>query len=146
MAGTAPTPPPKQVPVRLDKWLWAARFFKTRSLAAEAIAKHRIELNGQACKASREPRPGDEVTLREPGMPPRVVTVLGLSAVRGPAPVAQLLYRDTADSLAAREAARIARQQGVEPASAIEQGRPTKRDRRVLSDWQRWSASVDDPS
>lgn len=130
--------------VRLDKWLWAARFFKTRSLASEAIAKHRVELNGQACKPAREPRPGDEVTLREPGMPPRVVTVLGLSSVRGPAPVAQLLYQDTPDSSAAREAARLARRQGVEPATSIAQGRPTKRDRRVLSDWQRWSASADD--
>jgi ribosome-associated heat shock protein Hsp15 len=139
---TAPTSPPG--PVRVDKWLWAARFFKTRSLAAEAIAKHRIEVHGQGVKASRDLRIGDEVTLREPGAPPRVVTVLGLSGVRGPAPVAQLLYRDTPDSVIAREAARVARQQGVEPATAIEQGRPTKRDRRVLSDWQRWSASVDD--
>lgn len=131
-------------PVRLDKWLWAARFFKTRSLAVDAIGKHRVEVNGQPAKPSRDVRQGDELTLREPGLPPRVVKVLGLSEVRGPAPAAQQLYADTAESLAAREQAREARRQGVEPAQTIEHGRPTKRDRRVLVDWQRWSASADE--
>jgi ribosome-associated heat shock protein Hsp15 len=131
-------------PVRLDKWLWAARFFKTRSLAVEAIGKNRIEVNGQPAKPSRELKTGDELTLREPGLPPRTIQVLGLSEIRGPAPVAQALYAETADSLAAREAAREARRQGIEPAQAIEHGRPTKRDRRQLADWNRWSASADD--
>ena len=131
-------------PVRLDKWLWAARFYKTRSLAVEAIGKNRVDVNGQPAKPSRDVRVGDELTLREAGQPPRTVRVLGLSELRGPATVAQQLYEETAESLAAREAAREARRQGVEPAQAIEHGRPTKRDRRQLADWNRWSASADD--
>ena len=131
-------------PVRLDKWLWAARFFKTRALAVEAIGKNRVEVNGQPVKPSRDLKVGDELTLREPGMPPRTIEVLGLSEIRGPAPVAQALYTETQASLAAKEAAREARRQGTEPAQAIEHGRPTKRDRRQLADWNRWSASTDD--
>ncbi len=129
--------------VRLDKWLWAARFYKTRSLAAEDIGHGRISINGQVAKASREPHVGDEVQMRQ-GPVLRTVKVLALSNVRGPAPVAQTLYAETPESLAARLKAAEARRQGVEPASSIEQGRPTKRDRRVLADWQRWSASADD--
>ena len=130
-------------PVRLDKWLWAARFYKTRALAVEAIGKHRVEVNGQVAKPSRDLRTGDRLTLREPGQPPRDVQVKGLSEIRGPAPVAQQLYEDTPESLAAREQAREDRRQGVEPAQALAHGRPTKRDRRQLSDWERWSASAD---
>ena len=130
-------------PIRLDKWLWAARFFKTRSLAADAIGKHRVDVNGQPAKPSRDLRVGDRLTLREPGLPPREVEVRGLSEVRGPAPLAQQLYADTEASLQARAQAREQRRQGVEPALAIEQGRPTKRDRRQLADWERWSASLD---
>ena len=131
-------------PVRLDKWLWAARFFKTRALAVDAIGKHRIEVNGQAAKPSRDVRVGDQIALREPGLPIRTIRVEGLSSIRGPAPVAQLLYSETPESLQAREQAREARRQGVEPADALVHGRPTKRDRRQLGDWQRWSASLDD--
>ena len=129
--------------VRLDKWLWAARFFKTRSLAAEQIARGRVSVNGQPAKASREVHVDDLVQLRQ-GTVPRSVVVRGLSEVRGPAPVAQTLYGETADSVALREQLARARRDGVEPALAIEQGRPTKRDRRQLADWDRWSASVDD--
>ncbi|MCR5864729.1 RNA-binding S4 domain-containing protein [Aquincola sp. J276] len=128
---------------RLDKWLWAARFFKTRSLAAEEIGKGRVSINEQVAKASRELRLGDRVQFRQ-GPALRTVVVLGLSHVRGPAPVARALYEETPDSIQARERAAQARRQGVEPAASIEQGRPTKRDRRTLADWQRWSASVDD--
>ncbi|WP_374564184.1 RNA-binding S4 domain-containing protein [Ideonella sp.] len=131
-------------PVRLDKWLWAARFYKTRALAVEAIGKNRVDVNGQPAKPSRDVRVGDALTVREPGLPPRTVEVLGLSELRGPAPIAQQLYAETAASLAAREAAREARRQGVEPAQTIEHGRPTKRDRRQLADWDRWSASADE--
>jgi ribosome-associated heat shock protein Hsp15 len=130
--------------MRLDKWLWAARFYKTRSLAAEQIAKGRIDVNGQPAKASRELRADDRVEIRQPGTV-RVVVVHALSAVRGPASVAQALYRETPESVAARERAARERREGVEPALAIEQGRPTKRDRRKLADWDRWSASADDP-
>lgn len=128
---------------RLDKWLWAARFYKTRALAAEEIARGRVSVNDAAAKAGRELRVGDRVALRQ-GTVARVVDVLGLSQVRGPAPVAQALYRETPESIAARERAAEARRQGVEPAATLEQGRPTKRNRRQLADWQRWSASIDD--
>jgi len=129
--------------VRLDKWLWAARFFKTRSLAAEEIARGRVLANGQVAKASREVRTGDTLALRQ-GTVARTIVVLGVSGVRGPAPVAQALYRETEESIAAREAAAQARRLSPEPAAAIESGRPTKRDRRHLADWNRWSASVDE--
>jgi ribosome-associated heat shock protein Hsp15 len=130
--------------LRLDKWLWAARFYKTRALAVEDIARGRVAVNGQDAKPSRDLKPGDLVQIRQTGSL-RVVQVLGLSAMRGPAPVAQALYAETPESLAAREAAAERRRQGVEPAASLDQGRPTKRDRRQISDWQRWSASVDDP-
>ena len=129
--------------VRLDKWLWAARFYKTRSLASEEIARGRVNVNGQGVKPSRDVRIGDRITLRQPGGE-RVIDVLGLSHQRGPAPVAQALYEETAESVAARNARSEARRMGTEPALALEGGRPTKRDRRVLGDWQRWSASIDD--
>ena len=133
----------KDTRVRLDKWLWAARFYKTRSLAAEEIAKGRIEVNGQAAKASREVREGDLIGIRQP-QHPRTVQVKGLSGIRGPAPVAQALYEETADSVAQRAKMAEQRRFGTEPAQTIEQGRPTKRDRRQLADWDRWSASADD--
>ena len=130
--------------VRLDKWLWAARFFKTRALAAEEIGRGRVSVNGQLAKPSRELKVGDRIELRQ-GTVQRTVDLLALSSVRGPAPVAQALYAETAESVAARLKAAEARRLGAEPADAIEQGRPTKRDRRKLADWQRWSASADDP-
>ncbi|MEF7615982.1 RNA-binding S4 domain-containing protein [Aquincola sp. MAHUQ-54] len=142
MTTPRPDPEAREHP-RLDKWLWAARFYKTRSLAAEEIGKGRVSVNDQVAKASREVRLGDRIQFRQ-GAVQRIVKVCGLSHVRGPAPVAQALYEETADSIAARERAAAARRQGVEPAAAIEQGRPTKRDRRQLADWQRWSASIDD--
>jgi ribosome-associated heat shock protein Hsp15 len=129
--------------MRLDKWLWVARFYKTRGLAVDDIGKGRVSVNGQVAKASRELKVGDRVAMRQAGLE-RTVDVLGLSHVRGPAPVAQALYAETADSIAARLKAAELRRQGTEPAMAIEQGRPTKRDRRQLADWQRWSASADD--
>ncbi len=128
---------------RLDKWLWAARFFKTRALAAGEIGHGRISVNGQVAKASRELKVGDRVAMRQAGLE-RVVEVQELSNMRGPAPVAQALYAETADSIAARLKAAEQRRQGTEPAMTLEQGRPTKRNRRQLADWQRWSASADD--
>lgn len=135
--------------LRIDKWLWAARIFKTRSLAADEIGKHRVQVNGDIAKASREVRPGDRVTIRL-GPFTREVLVRGLSGQRGPAPVAQQLYEETQESLAAQAAVREQRRLGSEPALSIEQGRPTKRDRRELEharrgNWDnRWSASLDD--
>jgi ribosome-associated heat shock protein Hsp15 len=129
--------------VRLDKWLWAARFYKTRGLAADEAGHGRISVNGQVAKASRELKPGDLLVLRQ-GPVQRTVQVLALSHSRGPAPVAQALYAETPESVAERLKAAEARRLGAEPAGAIEQGRPTKRDRRKLADWQRWSASADE--
>lgn len=139
--------------VRLDKWLWAARFFKTRSQAADEIDKSRVRVNGQLAKASREPRVGDEIELKS-GYVVRTVVVKGLSALRGPAPQAALLYEETPASLQARAQAADWRRLAPEPAHALTQGRPTKRDRRQLSDWNqspnpgrwndRWSASLEE--
>jgi ribosome-associated heat shock protein Hsp15 len=129
--------------LRLDKWLWAARLFKTRALAAEAAGLGRVDVNGQTAKPAGDLRPGDTLTLRD-GPMRRELRVLGLSAIRGPAPVAQALYTETAESIAAREALAERRRQGVEPADSLAHGRPTKRDRRQLADWDRWSAAVDD--
>lgn len=132
---------------RLDKWLWVARFFKTRSLAAAEIGNGRVSVNGQCAKASRALHVDDRVVLRQ-GPLQRTVVVRGLSPGRAPAAVAQSLYVETAESIAARALAEQARRLACEPASAIEQGRPTKRDRRELSRtqarWQRWSAAIDE--
>lgn len=130
--------------LRIDKWLWAARFYKTRSLAAEEIGKNRVQVNGQDAKASRDVKPGDRVRLRQ-GQVEREVVVRGISVTRGPAPVAQQLYEETPESLQAREAAAQQRRLAAEPALSIEQGRPTKRDRRQMDKtWnERWSAGLD---
>ncbi len=129
--------------MRLDKWLWAARLYKTRALAAEEVDRGRVRVNEALAKPSRELKPGDLLELRQ-GPVLRIVQVLALSHVRGPAPVAQALYAETPESITTRLAAAEARRLAAEPAGAIEQGRPTKRDRRRLADWQRWSASADD--
>ena len=128
--------------VRLDKWLWVARFFKTRGLAAEAIEKGRVTVDGQVAKPARVLKPGARVGVRQ-GPLERVVVVAGLSLQRGSATVAGTLYAETPESVAAREAAAESRRLAPEPAVAFEQGRPTKRDRRKLADWDRWSASAD---
>jgi ribosome-associated heat shock protein Hsp15 len=134
--------------LRIDKWLWAARFYKTRTLAVEEIGKGRVEVNGQEVKPAREVKVGDTVSLRQAQVA-RTVVVKGLSGVRGPAPVAQQLYEETPASVQAREQAAEQRRYAPEPALSIEQGRPTKRGRRELDDAQRgwgdrWSASLDD--
>lgn len=128
--------------VRLDKWLWAARFFKTRSLAADEIGKGRISVNEQVAKASREVRVGDRLDLRD-GPVIRIILVKGVSEQRGPAPVATLLYEETPESIARRAQQALERRMNTEPSLAIEQGRPTKRDRRQLADWNRWSATAE---
>lgn len=130
--------------LRLDKWLWAARFHKTRSLAGDDIDKGRIQVNDQVAKASRELRVGDRVEIRQTGGWSRTVVVLAISNLRGPASQAQLMYEETPESIQRRLDMAEQRRQGVEPSETIEQGRPTKRDRRQLADWQRWSASADD--
>lgn len=134
--------------LRIDKWLWAARFYKTRTLASDEVVKGRVELNGQEVKPAREVKVGDTVSLRQ-GPETRTVIVRGLSGVRGPAPVAQQLYEETPESIKKREESAEQRRLSPEPAHSIEQGRPTKRGRRELDDAQRgwgdrWSASVDE--
>lgn len=129
--------------LRLDKWLWAARFYKTRGLAADDIDKGRVQVNEQVAKASRELKAGDKVEIRQ-GPVSKTVIVLALSTIRGPAPQAQQLYEETPDSVTRRENAAQQRKLAAEPGESIEQGRPTKRDRRQLADWQRWSASADE--
>ena len=139
--------------VRLDKWLWAARFYKTRALAAETIDRGRVLVNGTVAKASREPRVGDVIQMRT-GDVVRTVVVREMSTVRGPAPQAALLYEETPESIAARERYAELRRLAPEAAATLTQGRPTKRDRRRIEEWRaapgrrdwnaRWSASLDD--
>lgn len=131
--------------LRIDKWLWAARFYKTRSLAADEIGKGRVSVNGQEVKASRELKLGDMVALRQ-GPSTRTFQVRAIATQRGPAPVAQQLYEETAESLALRAQQAEARRLGEEPAGQREHGRPTKRERRDIEkvSWdKRWSASAD---
>jgi ribosome-associated heat shock protein Hsp15 len=117
--------------VRLDKWLWAARFFKTRALAAQAIAGGKVLVAGERAKAAKLLQPGDEVRVRL-GPYEHVVVVRALSERRGPASVAAALYEETPDSRSAR--AKLAEQLRIAPAAFVyeEKGRPTKRDRREL--------------
>lgn len=117
--------------LRIDKWLWAARFFKTRALATEAVDGGRVHLNGQRVKPAREVKPGDSLQIVA-GEQQWTVIVRGINARRGPALAARLMYEETPESIAARIAAMETRKIAAEPASAIH-GRPTKRDRRQLN-------------
>ena len=139
--------------MRIDKWLWAARFYKTRALDVDEIHKGRVRVNDQECKPARDVKVGDCISLRQ-GYATRSVQVCALSSRRGPAPEAQKLYQETEESLALRSALAEQRRLAPEPAHSIMQGRPTKRDRRQLQQtrdanaqgpWgDRWSASLDD--
>ncbi len=117
--------------VRIDKWLWAVRFFKTRSIAADAISGGKVELNGERTKPAKLLQVGDEVRLRL-GPYEHIVLVRGLSERRGPATDASRLYEETPASIAAR--AKHAEQLRMAPAAFVyeEKGRPTKRDRREI--------------
>lgn len=141
---TAPSPvnPPA---VRIDKWLWAARLFKTRSLASEAVSLGRVQINGQDVKPARELKLGDRLHLRQ-GPIQRELIVKGISHQRGPAPVAQQLYEETPSSIQSRAQAAERARLAPEPAASMEHGRPTKQQRRDLQKgWdKRWSASLDD--
>lgn len=116
--------------LRIDKWLWAARFFKTRSLAAEAVAGGKVKVNGERVKPAKTVRPGDELRIQI-GPYARVVLVRGLSGRRGPASEAVLLYEESEESRAVREAlaARLAAERIYRPAA---KGRPGKKERRAL--------------
>jgi len=133
--------------LRIDKWLWAARFYKTRSLASDEIERGRVRINGTQVKPAREVKPGDLIELRI-GDTPRTVHVLALSDKRGPASVAALLYQETDESKQLRQQLTQQRRLAPEPALAIKEGRPTKRDRRAADElrqqgWDaRWSAAI----
>ena len=116
--------------LRIDKWLWAARFFKTRSLATEAIHAGHIKLNGATVKPARELRPGDILELAI-GEEKWTVEVLGLNDLRRPASEAQLLYAETAESRERRAAAKEAHRLAPTPGSDL-RGRPTKKARRQI--------------
>lgn len=120
--------------LRIDKWLWCARFFKTRSLAAEAVERGRVQVNGQPCKNSREVKPGDTIVL-EAYQQRWEIVVKGIAAARGPAPIAQMLYAESEESQARRQAESERRRYEPEPTAQL-QGRPTKRDRRRIDDFR----------
>ena len=116
--------------VRIDKWLWAARFFKTRSLATDAVDRGRVRLAGDAIKPARAVKLGDKLTI-DNGSNAWEVLVTGISDHRGSATIAATLYEETALSIEKRENDQTARRLFREPALEIK-GRPTKRDRRAL--------------
>ena len=126
--------------VRLDKWLWAARFFKTRQLAIEAVTAGHVELNGERAKPAKSVRPGDEVTIRKPPYE-FLLVVMAVSEKRGAATIARTLFTETAESIAARE--KLAAELRDMPAPVFK-GRPTKRDRRTLENWQRAASMLND--
>lgn len=121
--------------IRLDRWLWAARFYKTRSLAAAAIDGGKVQLNGTRVKRSNLVHVGDAVRVRKPPYE-TTVEIVELSEHRGPAKVAQTLYRETDESVAAREQLRT--QLKLQPNVAFDgKGRPTKKDRREIDRFKR---------
>lgn len=115
---------------RVDKWLWVARFYKTRGLAAEAIDAGKIEVNGERAKRSRIVKSGDRVRIRI-GPYEHVITVLGISERRGSAPIAQALYEEDPESKKAREVM-AAHVRAMNANTGYETGRPTKKDRRDI--------------
>jgi ribosome-associated heat shock protein Hsp15 len=121
--------------VRVDKWLWAARFYKTRSAAQQAIEGGKVKLNGERTKPSKDLKPGDKLSIHI-GWYEWDISVVQLSAQRGPAPVARLLYEESEESRTRRET-EIARRRTLfaEPA-VVRKGRPTKRERRELDRFQ----------
>ena len=120
--------------IRIDKWLWAARFFKTRALAQQAIEGGKVRLNGERTKPAKEVKISDQLAINIGGYE-WAVQILKLSAQRGPASVAQQLYQESDESRAQRALEAAKRCRVNEPASTIK-GRPTKRDRRVLERWR----------
>jgi ribosome-associated heat shock protein Hsp15 len=121
--------------IRLDKWLWAARFFKTRSLAAEAITGGKIHINGDRAKPSRLVRSGDKLNIRR-GLYEWTVIVKDTSRLRGPASQAHRLYEETEESMRKREDA-IAQMKLERPPEIDLSGRPSKKDRRAIARWTR---------
>jgi ribosome-associated heat shock protein Hsp15 len=126
--------PPSTSPVRLDIWLWAARFFKTRSLAAEAVDGGRVDVNGERAKRSKPVRVGDRVGIRL-GPYHHDLTVTGTAERRGPATVAATLYQERPESKTARQAT-ADRLKLQNPIFFEGEGRPTKKQRREIDKWK----------
>ncbi len=120
---------PDQDKLRIDKWLWAARFFKTRSLAADAVECGKVQVNGARVKPAKLLAAADTLTIRL-GPYQHVIEVLALSSKRGPATEAQKLYQETEESRLRRET--LAQELKAQPKPAAHEGRPTKRDRREI--------------
>jgi len=116
--------------VRLDKWLWAARFFKTRSLAQDAVERGRVRIDGEPVKPARTVKINDKMLI-DNGSDRWEIIVAAISGARGGAPVARTLYFETDESIAKRENDKVARRLYPEPSLEIK-GRPTKRDRRAM--------------
>jgi ribosome-associated heat shock protein Hsp15 len=129
---------------RIDKWLWAARFFKTRSLATDEVQLGRVQWEGKDVKPAKDVKVGDTLTIWQ-GPIKRTIQILMVSEQRSAAPIAQQMYVETPQSILERERAAELRRLSPEPAHAIPGGRPTKRDRRALqTGWNdRWSASLE---
>ena len=128
-------------PCRLDTWLHAARFFKTRALAAAAIEAGRVELNGERSKRSKPVRPGDQLRIKV-GVTEYRITILALSWRRGPASAAAALYQESPESRAARERAAEQHRLAAQWVGAVPKGRPTKKQRRDLEKLERRQQST----
>lgn len=126
--------------VRIDKWLWVARFFKTRQLAIDAVNAGRVEVNGERVKPAKSIKPGDSLLLRKPPVEYQLV-VTGIAEKRGSAIVAKTLFVESAESIAARERLKAELRDMPPP---LFRGRPTKKDRRTLEKWQRTSGDAND--
>lgn len=126
--------------VRLDKWLWAARFFKTRQLAVDAINAGHVDVNGERAKPAKSVKLGDRLRLRKPPVEYHLV-VSAVSEKRGSATIARTLFEESAGSIAARDKL-VAELRDMPP--PLFRGRPTKKDRRTLEHWQRSAGNVDD--
>jgi ribosome-associated heat shock protein Hsp15 len=121
--------------VRLDKWLWAARFFKTRALAAHAVETGKVEVNGERAKRAKQLQVGDSLRIRL-GPYHHIVTVRAMSEQRGPASVAATLYEENVEGRKAREALQV-QMKAAQSASSYDSGRPTKKDRREIEKLRR---------
>ena len=126
--------------VRIDKWLWVARFFKTRQLSIDAINAGRVEVNGERVKPSKSIKPGDRLLLRKPPVEYQLV-VTAVAEKRGSAVTAKTLFAESAESVAVREKV-VAELRDMPP--PLFRGRPTKKDRRTLARWQQNADSADE--
>ena len=124
--------------MRIDKWLWCARFYKTRAIAVEAIHKGHVKVNGTVAKPAKEVRAQDTIELLQ-AQTPRTVAVRAMAATRGSAPMAQQMYEETPESIRQREVLAEQRRLAPEPANSLQAGRPTKKDRRDMQELRSWN-------